>query len=143
MTTIHRHALVEYSAAEMFALVDAIERYPEFLPWCGATDILSRDADAVRATIQISKGGVTKSFTTVNHLHPHKMIEMRLVEGPFHHLEGFWRFDALEENACKVSLDLDFEFSSRMMQIVVGPLFNQIANTLVDAFCQRANQVYA
>lgn len=142
MTTIHRNALVAYSASEMFALVDDIDAYSHFLPWCSSSKVLSRNADEVRASIELSKGGINKAFTTVNRLQPGKMIEMRLVEGPFKHLEGFWRFDSLREGACKVSLDMDFEFSSRMLGMVVGPVFTQVANTLVDAFCQRAEEVY-
>jgi ribosome-associated toxin RatA of RatAB toxin-antitoxin module len=142
VTTIHRSALVPYSASEMFHLVDDVDSYHQFLPWCAASKVLSRDADQVRATIQVAKGAVNKSFTTVNHLQKDKMIEMRLVEGPFHHLEGFWRFEALEERGCKVSLDMDFEFSGRMMQMLVGPVFSQIAGSLVDAFVKRAEEVY-
>lgn len=126
----------------MFALVDDIDAYPQFLPWCRSARVLARDSDEVRATLELAKGALNKSFTTVNRLQPDKMIEMRLVEGPFRHLEGFWRFDALRDDACRVSLDLDFEFSSRMLGMVAGPVFTQIANTLVDAFCQRAEQVY-
>jgi ribosome-associated toxin RatA of RatAB toxin-antitoxin module len=90
----------------------------------------------------LSKGGINKSFATLNRLQPGKMIEMRLLEGPFKRLEGYWRFDTLREGACKVSLDMDFEFSSRMLGMVVGPVFTQVANTLVDAFCRRAEEVY-
>jgi len=142
LPTIQRTALVPYSADQMFALVDDIEAYPDFLPWCRSATVLSRDADEVRATIEIAKGSVRRSFTTLNRLQPGKMIEMRLIEGPFRHLQGFWRFEELEEGACKVSLDLEFEFSSRMVAMVVGPVFNQVANSLVDAFCKRAEQVY-
>jgi ribosome-associated toxin RatA of RatAB toxin-antitoxin module len=126
----------------MFALVDGIEAYPEFLPWCKSTRILSRSEDEVRATIELSKGGVEKAFTTCNRNQKNKMIEMRLIEGPFKRLEGFWRFDALGDDGCKVSLDLEFEFASRILGMVVGPVFSQIANSLVDAFQQRAVDVY-
>ena len=102
-----------YSPAEMFALVDDIEAYPQFLPGCRGTRVLSRSADEVRATIELSKGGVEKAFTTCNRSQQNKMIEVRLVEGPFKHLNGFWRFDPLGEEGCKVSLDLEFEFASR------------------------------
>lgn len=142
MPTINRSALVPYSAAQMYALVDDIDAYSEFLPWCRSSRVLTRDEDQVRATIEIARGGVNKSFTTINRLQHHKMIEIRLVEGPFQHLEGFWRFDQLREDACKVSLDLDFEFSSRIMGMMIGPVFGQIAGSLVDAFVQRAQQVY-
>lgn len=142
MTSISKSALVPYSPAEMFALVDDIEAYPEFLPWCRATQVLERNEDEVRATIALSKGGVDKSFTTCNRNQGHKMIEMRLVEGPFQRLEGFWRFTPLGDDGCKVSLDLEFEFASRMLSIVVGPVFSQVANSLVDSFQQRAVAVY-
>jgi len=145
MPVVNRNALVPYSRAEMFALVDEIERYPEFLPWCKQATVLSREGDEVQATVELSKGALHKSFTTLNRNQPDKMIEMRLIEGPFHHLEGFWRFDALGQGdvvACKVSLDLEYEFSNTLLAMTVGPIFNQIANKLVDAFSQRAVTVY-
>lgn len=142
MSTISKSALVPYSAAEMFALVDDIDRYAEFLPWCRSTTEHERGADEVRASIEVAKGPVQKSFTTLNRMQANKMIEMRLVEGPFKHLEGFWRFDALNDTASKVSLDMAFEFSNKAMTLAFGSVFNQIANSLVDAFCKRAEQVY-
>lgn len=142
MPNIHKSALVPYSAVQMFALVDDIEAYAQFLPWCRSSTVLSRGEDEVRATIEIAHGSLRKAFTTRNRLQQGKMIEMRLEEGPFHHLEGFWRFDILDERACKVSLDLDFEFSSKLVGMAMGPIFSQIANSLVDAFTKRAVQVY-
>ncbi len=142
MTSISKSALVPYSPAQMFTLVDGIEAYPEFLPWCRTTNVLSRTDDEVRATIELSKGGVEKAFTTCNRNQKNKMIEMRLVEGPFRRLEGFWRFDALGDEGCKVSFDLEFEFASRMLDMVVGPVFSQIANSLVDSFHRRAVEIY-
>lgn len=142
MSTINKHALVAYSAAEMYELVNDVDSYHKFLPWCGSSRVISRDEDMVRATVEIAHGSLHKSFTTRNLLQPGKMIEMRLEEGPFKHLEGFWRFDSLGEKACKVSLDLDYEFSSKLIGIALGPVFSQIANTLVDSFCKRAVDVY-
>jgi len=139
---VHKSAIVPYSPREMYDLVDDIESYPEFLPWCGSAQVLERTRDTVKASIEIARGAVHKTFTTLNRLQPGKMIEMRLVEGPFRRLEGFWRFDPLGEGGCKVRLDLEFEFAGRMMQMLIGPVFNQIANTLVDAFHQRAVEVY-
>lgn len=141
MTTISKSALVRYSAAEMFALVNDIESYPRFLPWCRSARVLSRDADELRATLELSRGGMQKAFTTHNRAQQDKMIEIRLVEGPFRHLNGFWRFDALGEQASKVSLDMDFEFAP-LLDMVLGPVFNPIANSLVDAFHKRAVEVY-
>jgi ribosome-associated toxin RatA of RatAB toxin-antitoxin module len=142
VTTVSRSSLVPYSAAQMFALVNDIEAYPQFLPWCRSARVHSRDEDEVRATLELARGAIQKSFTTCNRLQKDKMIEVRLVEGPFQRLEGFWRFDALREDASKVSLDLEFEFSSRLVGFALGPVFNQIANTLVDSFKVRAVQVY-
>jgi ribosome-associated toxin RatA of RatAB toxin-antitoxin module len=142
MSVIHRSALVPYHPAEMFALVDGIEDYPAFLPWCRKARVLSRSGDEVRAELEMARGGFEKSFTTRNRLQQNKMIEIRLVEGPFRHLDGYWRFEAIGDSACKVSLDLDFEFSNRLVGLAMGPLFTQIANTLVDSFCKRAADVY-
>ena len=142
MTAINRHALVPYTAAQMYALVDDIEAYPQFLPWCKATRILSRDQDEVRATIALSKSGISKEFTTCNRNQPGKMIEISLLEGPFKHLHGFWRFDPLGEDGCKISLDMEFEFASKIMSLTLGPVFSQIASSLVEAFEKRAVEVY-
>ncbi len=142
MTHISRSALVPYSAEAMFDLVDDVAAYPEFLPWCRGAEVLSRDEDEVKARLHIAKGAFNQSFTTVNRRLRPKLLEMRLVEGPFRHLEGFWRFEPLDEGACKVSLDIDFEFSSRLLSMTLGPVFKQITNTLVDAFVQRARAVY-
>lgn len=142
MPTISKSALVPFSAAQMFALVDEVPEYPKFLPWCGGAEELSRDVDSVRASVTIAHSGINKSFTTLNRLQQDKMIEMQLVDGPFKHLHGFWRFEALSETACKVSLDLEYEFSSKLLGLAVGPVFNQIANSLVDAFVTRAEHLY-
>ena len=126
----------------MFALVNDIESYPAFLPWCRSARVLSRNQDEVRATLEMVKGVVRKSFTTCNRLQPNKMVEIRLLDGPFRRLEGYWRFEPLREDACKVSLDLEFEFSNALLRATIGPVFNQIANSLVDAFCKRAEELY-
>jgi ribosome-associated toxin RatA of RatAB toxin-antitoxin module len=142
VTTISKSALVPYTPEQMYRLVRDIEAYPQFLPWCTRAEILSQDSDEVRATLWLSKGGVDKAFTTSNRHQNNKMIEIRLVEGPFACLEGFWRFDALGDAGCKVSLDIAFEFANRMLSMVVGPVFNQIANSLVDSFQKRAAEIY-
>ncbi len=142
MTQISKSALVMYTPAEMFALVADIESYPTFLPWCRGARIVATEPDVVRAELDIAKGGLQKSFTTQNRHQKDKMIEMRLVEGPFRCLEGFWRFDALGDQGCKVSLDMSFEFSTKMVGMMIGPVFNQIANSLVDAFQKRAVDIY-
>lgn len=142
MTSISKTAIVPYTAAQMFELVDGIEAYPEFLPGCVGSTVLSRNADEVQATLHLGHAGMQKSFTTCNRLQQDKMIEIRLVDGPFKQLEGFWRFENLPNHMCKVSLDLEFEFSNLLMAITFSKVFNQIANTLVDAFCNRATALY-
>ncbi len=142
MPTINRSALVPYSPEQMFKVVDNVDRYVEFLPWCGASKELSREGDVVEAMVTISKGAVHKDFSTRNWLQKNKMIEMKLLDGPFKHLNGFWRFDDIQGQACKISLDLEFEFSNRLLGMAIGPVFNQIANTLVDAFVKRADELY-
>ncbi|MBZ4194897.1 MAG: type II toxin-antitoxin system RatA family toxin [Candidatus Contendobacter sp.] len=142
MATVKKSALILYSAAEMYALVSDIEAYPQFLPWCRSTQILSRSEDEVRAVIEMVKGRVHKSFSTINRMQHHKMIDIRLLEGPFRRLEGYWRFDPLRADASKVSLDMEFEFASPLVRMAVEPVFKQIANSLVDAFCKRAVDRY-
>jgi ribosome-associated toxin RatA of RatAB toxin-antitoxin module len=126
----------------MYALVDDIESYQAFLPWCSSSRVQSRTEEEVRGVLELTHSGMHKSFTTLNRLQKGKMIEIRLVEGPFRHLEGFWRFEPLAENACKVRLDMDFEFTNKLVALAFGPVFNHVTNTLVDAFCQRAVAVY-
>lgn len=144
MTVIKRKITVPYTPAEMFALVDDIERYPEFLPWCRAAVVHSRTADTVHASISVAKGGVHQQFSTLNRLQQNKMIELRLVEGPFRHLHGFWRFDLdpNHEGGCIVQLDLEFEFSSKLISITVGPVLEKIAESFIDAFWARAKEIY-
>jgi ribosome-associated toxin RatA of RatAB toxin-antitoxin module len=142
MTTVNKSALVPYSASEMYALVADIEAYGEFLPWCGGTRIVRRDGDDVTAAINIAYSAVNQTFTTQNRGTPGVAMEMRLVQGPFRHLHGRWQFQALDEQSCKVSLHLEFEFASKMLGLLVGPVFNKIANGLVDSFRQRAVQLY-
>lgn len=142
MPNISKSALVHHSAADMFALVDDVPAYVDFLPWCGGSEELSREGDEVKASVVIAYSGLNKKFTTLNRLQKNKMIEVNLIDGPFKHLHGFWRFEALSEDACKISFDLEYEFSNRIVSMALGPIFNQIANTFLDSFCQRADVVY-
>lgn len=142
MTDIQKSALVPYSPQQMYKLVEDIESYPDFLPWCQQTQVLMRVADRVKASIGLSLKGIEKSFTTENTLRENEWIEMRLVDGPFKHLQGRWAFQALGQDGCKVSLNMEFEFSSRILQISLGPIFAHVMNSLVDAFIQRAGELY-
>lgn len=126
----------------MYVLVADIASYPKFLPWCSASQILHQQDDAVEAAITISYKGVQKTFTTRNLLQKDKMMEMKLVEGPFRHLHGYWRFTELDGRASKVELDLQFEVASRVLSMVMTPVFTGIANQLVDAFHARAVELY-
>jgi ribosome-associated toxin RatA of RatAB toxin-antitoxin module len=142
MTDIRRSALVPYSAHEMFALVADIAAYPQFLPWCGGARVLSANEDEVIAAIDIAYGGVHKTFTTRNLLQRDKMMELRLLEGPFSRLQGFWRFEALDEQACRISLDLEFEIANRLLGAVLGRVFGTVAGEMVEGFHRRAQQLY-
>jgi ribosome-associated toxin RatA of RatAB toxin-antitoxin module len=127
----------------MFALVDDVPRYPEFLPWCSDSEVLNRDAAHVLARLEVHKGAFRKSFTTTNRMEPYTGIYMVLEEGPFSSFEGNWTFEELREDACKVELDLQFDFSNPLISMMLSPLFENIGNTLVDAFTKRAEAVYA
>ena len=142
MALVEKSVLVEYSAAQMHALVEDVARYPEFLPWCGGSELLSREGELSRATIRIDFRGIRQSFSTENRSQPPQLIEMRLVDGPFRQLDGSWHFKTLSEQACKIELRLHYEFSSRLLEKLVGPVFHYIANTFVDAFVKRAQQLY-
>ncbi len=142
MTTIHKSALVPYSAEQMYTLVDDIPAYPEFLPWCSGSKEINRAESEVEASLDIAHSGVHKSFTTRNRLQKNRSIEMQLVEGPFKYLNGIWRFEPLGDAGSKVGLDLEFEFSNKLLAMTFGPLFSKIASSLVDAFIQRARKVY-
>ncbi len=142
MDVVDRSALVHYSNDEMFALVSDIDAYPQFLPWCSGARVLSHEQHEMCARIDFSVSGVNKSFTTRNQLQPGREISMQLVEGPFSQLEGRWRFEPLGDAGSKISLFLEYDFSSKMVSLAVGPVFNKIANTLVDAFQKRAVEVY-
>ncbi len=125
----------------MFALVDAVEKYPEFLPWCGGTELIFRDALLTRATIRINYHGIRQSFSTENAKREPHLIQIKLIEGPFRTLEGSWRFTDLG-GGCKIELSLRYEFASRMLDKLLGPVFGYIANNLVDAFVKRAHSIY-
>lgn len=127
----------------MFALVDDIAAYAEFLPWCSKSTVLKRDTHSVDASIEIKYSKLHKSFTTRNLNTPDQVIEMTLLDGPFKHLHGKWLFTPLGEDGTKVELFLEFEFASKLMDMTVGPVFSHIANSLVDAFTKRAKEVYA
>jgi ribosome-associated toxin RatA of RatAB toxin-antitoxin module len=142
MAVVHKSVLLGYSAEQMFALVDRVEDYPKFLPWCGGVEVREREAGKLVATLHINYHGVKQSFTTVNVNQPPTLMKMTLLEGPFKHLDGTWKFTPLREDACKIEFDLHYEFSSRILDGLIGPVFNMIANSFVDSFSKRAEAVY-
>lgn len=143
MDLVERSALVAHGAATMYALVENIESYPLFLPWCRATEVRLREPERTIATIHIDYRGVRQSFTTENAKEADASIAMRLVEGPFRKLEGLWQFRPLAEDASKVELRLAYQLASPMLARLVGPVFEGIANSMVDAFVRRADAIRA
>jgi len=142
MAQINRSALVMFSAQQMFELVNDVQSYPEFLPGCISTRVLDAAGDEITASVDVSKAGIRKTFTTRNQLRAHEKIDMELVEGPFRRLIGRWTFTPLDVDACKVSLHLDFEFTSKLVEMAFGKIFKELAGSMVDAFTQRAKQIY-
>lgn len=142
MREVNRSVLVEFTPAQMFSLVDKVEDYPHFLPWCGGTTLHHRDQAITRATIHINYHGIRQSFTTENVKHAPREMLIRLVEGPFRSLDGSWRFGDLAGRGCKIELALRYEFAGRVLEKLIGPVFQRIADTLVDSFVKRAQQVY-
>lgn len=141
MAEVRKIVLLEFTPTQMFSLVDGVEDYPAFLPWCAGGEVLSRDEVVTHARLHINYHGIKSHFSTENRkVFPHRM-DIRLVEGPFHMLEGDWVFTALGETACKVEFRLVYEFSNKLIEKAVGPVFHHIANTFVDAFVKRAEQV--
>ncbi|MCD1598838.1 type II toxin-antitoxin system RatA family toxin [Rheinheimera aquimaris] len=142
MPQIERSALVFYSAQQMFDLVNAIPDYPQFLPGCSSARIINQSDTEMVASLTVSKAGIGHSFTTRNTLLPYQRIGMQLVDGPFKRLSGGWEFQPLSETACKVILKLEFEFSSKLVQFAFGKIFSELTASMVNAFTQRAKQVY-
>lgn len=142
MTHISRSALVMYSAEQMFNLVNDVRRYPEFLPGCAATEVIAESDDFIEAQLTIIKAGIEQRFSTHNDLIRPARMEMRLLDGPFTHFRGIWLFTRLSDEACKVSLDMEFEIKNRLTGAAMGVVFKQVAGMMVDAFVKRAKHVY-
>jgi len=145
MKTVHKSVLIWYSPAEMYALVTDVASYPQFLPWCDKTSVLDETADAMTAKIGIAFAGLKHGFTTRNLHEQDRKVSIELVDGPFSHLDGQWDFlpvgDATQR-ACKIDFTLRYDFDSVALAALVGPVFDKIAGSLVDAFVKRASQVY-
>lgn len=142
MRTVNRTALVPYLSKQMFELVDDVDSYSEFLPWCNDSEVLKREGNIVEAKVEIHQGSISKSFTTRNTRMEYESIELALLGGPFRELAGGWRFTELGGEGCKIALELEFEFDSRMVDLMFGPFFEKTCSSLVDAFTRRAVDVY-
>lgn len=142
MAQVEKSVLVAHPPERMFELVDKVEDYPIFLPWCGGTTLKSRSAESTVATIHIAYMGIRQSFTTENTKDAPSLMRIRLLDGPFSKLEGEWRFLPLGVEACKIELRLDYTFSSRVLEALLAPVFSHITNTFVDAFVRRADALF-
>ena len=142
MARINRSALVMFSAEQMYHLVNDVVSYPQSLPGCVGSQVLVVSADSMVACVDVAKAGIHKSFTTRNQLLPGREIRMELLDGPFRQLSGGWRFTPLDEEACKVELSLEFEFSSRLIELAFGRIFTDLVGSMVQAFTLRAKEVY-
>tara|TARA_B100000686_G_scaffold183895_1_gene190769 strand:+ start:2631 stop:3188 length:558 start_codon:yes stop_codon:yes gene_type:complete len=142
MAHLKKSVLVNHSASQMFALVDKVEDYPNFLPWCGGSSVTVQDNNVTHATVKIDYLTIKHSFTTKNTRKPPELIEMTLLNGPFKSLDGYWKFIPLDENACKIEFQLDYIFSNKLLEHLVGPVFYIIANNFVEAFIEHAENVH-
>ena len=142
MHCVTKSVLVPFAAAQMFELVDHVQLYPQFLPWCGGARVIEQADNRKTARIDIAYHGVRAHFTTENVNRPPESIVITLKDGPFRHLQGEWRFRALDERGCKVEFALAYEFATQLLDKVIGPVFNHIANTFIDAFVKRAEAVH-
>ena len=142
MAVVEKSVLVEHTAAQMFELVDRVEDYPKFLPWCGGTELHERSTSQTVATLTIHFQGIRSSFSTVNAKEIPVWMTIRLRDGPFRSMDGGWHFTPLGDTACKVEFRLHYEFSSKLLEKALGPVFNRIVNTFVDSFVKRAAQIY-
>jgi len=142
LAVVEKSALVMHTAQQMYDLVADVAAYQDFLPWCSNSRLISQTDEEICGEIEVSRAGITQKFSTCNRYISGEKMDIRLIDGPFKKLEGGWEFQALSDEACKVSLRLEFEFSGKLINAAFGKVFSIIANELVDAFCKRANEVY-
>ena len=140
MHNIHKSAIVLHPAQKIFKLVDSVENYPQFLPWCGSTHIIERNNDKTIASIEINYKGIRQTFTTENIKKHNQEMMIKLVDGPFKSLSGLWMFKNLDKDSCQIELKLEYEFSNVILEKLISPVFNMIANTFIDEFIKEANR---
>ena len=142
MDSISKSATVPFSAARMYALVNDVERYPEFLPWCSHAEVHEKSRDYMKASVSLAVGGIRQSFTTANTLQEGKRIDVQLVSGPFSRLQGYWVFEAAGEDRCRVNFQMDFEYRNRLIKLALNKVFQRIGDSLVGSFIERAEALY-
>jgi ribosome-associated toxin RatA of RatAB toxin-antitoxin module len=149
MKRVHKSVLLWYSPSEMYDLVTAVEQYPQFLPWCERVEVLERASDAMTARLHLAYAGVRQAFTTRNQHVPGRSVLLHLVDGPFSLFDGLWEFEPIggggapgAGQGCRIEFELDYAFANRTFEAVLSPVFDKVANTLVDRFVQRAEAVY-
>jgi ribosome-associated toxin RatA of RatAB toxin-antitoxin module len=142
MADVAKTVLINQSSERMYDLVTDVEKYPEFLPWCGGVEVFQSTPDLMEAKIKINFKGIEQFFHTINHQTRPDRIDMQFVDGPFKKFEGHWRFTPLREDACKVEFELHYEFSSFLLEKLIGPVFGMIAGTFVNGFVERAEDIY-
>jgi ribosome-associated toxin RatA of RatAB toxin-antitoxin module len=142
MSVVNKSLVVPYTAAQMYDLINAIELYPEFLPWCKGTELHSKTDIELKATIHLAKGPLTYSITTVNTMVPNESISMVYIAGPFRNCTGAWKFIPTQVQQSQVNFNMEYQFVNRLTAIAIEPIFYPITNTLIDAFYKRAEQVY-
>jgi len=152
MKRVHKSVLLWYSPRQMYDLVAAFDQYPKFLPWCERAEVLQSEGDTVTARLHLAYAGVQHAFTTRNRYEPSRSVLLQLVDGPFSLFDGLWQFTPIgqadvasgggDEQACRIEFELDYAFASKALEVVLSPVFDKVADTLVDRFVQRAEQVY-
>lgn len=142
MPKLDRQALVPHSASLMYSIVNQVDLYAQFLPWCSKSEIVESTDSTMTARVYMEKGPLNQSFTTKNSMISNQQIKLELIDGPFKELSGQWLFQDISDHGSKIILQLNYEFSNPIISMVVGPVFNQIANTLVDSFCKRADELH-
>lgn len=142
MAKVKKTVLINHSASRMYALVDDVKSYPQFLPWCGGVDLIQQDEATTVARLHIAYHGLHQNFTTENHKTYPCLMDINLIDGPFRHLEGVWRFIELNDQASKIEFELNYEFANSFLEKIIAPVFSHIANTFVDGFVARADVVY-
>ena len=142
MTEISKTTVVPYTPEEMYVLVNDIESYPAFLPWCSAAKILTQQEESLTATLSLALGKIKQSFTTENTMQDGSRIEIQLIEGPFKHMSGYWKFNPEDEQSCHIQLQMNYEFKNKIIKYALGKVFYIVMDTLVESFVQRAQQIY-